>query len=94
MGKDFSDGSPLQSKKFIAYLIAEISWKIMAGLFMYLGHDTMEGKMFMVLMAIIITAGFIEVGFILGQAYIDKYVRVASIVTNGKDPTPPKKEDA
>ena len=80
--------TPLQSKKFIAYLIAELTWKIIAVFTLYWGHDKMPGQIFMVLMAIVITAGFLEIGYILGQAYIDKYVRVAEIVANGKPPKP------
>lgn len=90
--------SPLQSKKFHAYLLAEITWKILLGLMIYRWTD----KRTTVMISVIIVAGFIEVGFILGQAALDKYVRVAAILKpkkngegqNGEgqngDPTTPK----
>jgi hypothetical protein len=39
----------------------------------------MAGMVFGIMMAIILIAGFIEAGYIIGQAALDKYVRVAEI---------------
>lgn len=65
------------SKKFAAYLISEISWKLL--LFYMLGMYT-EKKLdhygFLILVTMIITSGFVGVGYILGQAAIDKYVHL------------------
>ena len=71
---------PLKSKKFLAYLIADFGWKILIGYTIYkeeakneIGYTT-----FLMLLSMIITAGFIQIGYILGQAMLDKYA--ASIV--------------
>ena len=37
------------------------------------------------LMAIVITKGFVQSGYILGQAALDKYVRVAQITSGTKE---------
>jgi len=71
---------PLKSKKFLAYLIADFGWKILIGYTIYkeeakneIGYTT-----FLILLSMIITAGFIQIGYILGQAMLDKYA--ASII--------------
>ena len=71
---------PLKSKKFLAYLIADFGWKILIGFVVWkeeskeqIGYTT-----FLILLSMIITAGFIQIGYILGQAMLDKYA--ASIV--------------
>ena len=76
---------PFKSKKFIAYLVAEMSWKILAVLVLFWGKDSIPTQVFIILLAIIVVAGFIESGYILGQASLDKYIRVAQIASrNGK----------
>ena len=71
---------PLKSKKFLAYLVADFGWKVLIGYTIYkeeakneIGYTT-----FLILLSMIITAGFIQIGYILGQAMLDKYA--ASIV--------------
>ena len=46
----------------------------------------------MVLVTMIITSGFIQIGYILGQAALDKYTQVAktALERNDGNPTPPK----
>jgi hypothetical protein len=83
------DKTPLRSKKFIAYLLAEISWKIILVIALLVMKDQISsvnvgGWWF--LFTIVIVVGFVEVGFIGGQAWLDKYVRVAQIASNGKPP--------
>ena len=69
--------SALQSKKFIAYLIADIGWKILLGWILYLQKDGLDS--FTLMISIVVVAGVVQVGFILGQASLDRYVRVAEI---------------
>ena len=103
------EGKPLQSKKFVAYMISSILWKaiILTALFVFseqLKEATMAGWWFMV--TTVLVAGFVDVGYIGGQAWLDRYVRVAQITMDGRpgqipdpkppenDPsTPPKKDD-
>jgi len=89
--------TPLASKKFIAYLVASVLWKaiLLCALFVFgdqLKDATMAGWWFMVTTVII--AGFVDVGYIGGQAWLDRYVRVAQITMDGRpvntpDPNPP-----
>ena len=71
---------PLKSKKFLAYLIADFGWKILIGYVVWQEESKKEigYTTFLILLAMIITAGFIQIGYILGQAMLDKYA--ASIV--------------
>jgi hypothetical protein len=96
----------LQSRKFVAFLVAEITWKVLAGLVLFWGKDSISGQVWALLLAIIVVAGFVEVLYIGNQAALDKYIKVAQIaadagralsmkgITIGGDPaveTPPKK---
>lgn len=67
---------PLSSKKFLAYLIADAGWKLLMGWMIYLNC---EGGTLTALLAMIVVSGFVQSGYILGQAALDKYVRVAQI---------------
>ena len=80
------DPRPTKSRKFVAYLIAEGSWKALAALALCLFKDSMSVLAFGVLLAIIVVAGFMEVIYIGNQANLDKYVRVTELVVGaGKD---------
>lgn len=70
--------SPLQSKKFIAYMVTEFLWKSLAFLMIWKHGEnlTMQGT----LLALILVAGFISVTYIGGQAALDHYTRVARII--------------
>ncbi|MAF79896.1 hypothetical protein CL629_02325 [bacterium] len=77
---------PLQSKKFIAYLIAEAGWKVALFYLMYTYGQKIEHYSFMVMMTLIIVSGFIQVGYILGQVALDKYTYLAeSAIERGED---------
>ena len=65
--------TPLQSKKFLAYLLSNIGTKGL--LFWMVSNSTPD----LVIITTVTAAAFIDVGYILGQAALDKYVRVASI---------------
>lgn len=72
----------MSSKKFVAYLIAESTWK--AVLILWLVMITMfehEPKLweYVVMLVVVVTAGFLEVGYILGVSSLDKYTRLAQI---------------
>lgn len=65
--------SPMQSKKFLAYLLSNLGSKILTFWMVEKGVDSVT------LITIITATAFIDVGYILGQAALDKYVRVASM---------------
>lgn len=68
--------SPFKSRKFIAFLVADIGWKALMMTLMLTGSNMFDQA---VLIAMILTNGFVEVGFILGQTFIDRYVKIAQI---------------
>ena len=74
--------APFQSRKFIAFLVSEVTWKLLAGLVLFWGKDSISGQVWAILLAIIVVAGFVEVGFIIGQGSLDKYIRVAQIAAD------------
>jgi len=76
------EGPVLQSKKFAAFLVAEATWKILAALVLFWGRDSITTQVWVILLAIIVVAGFVEVGYIVGQQALDKYVRVAQIAAD------------
>jgi hypothetical protein len=77
----------LKSKKFVAYLIAELGWKILITYVLLQYSGKIEHYSFMLLMTIVITSGFIQVGYILGQAALDKYSMLAEKAIEQKEET-------
>lgn len=86
---------PLKSKKFLAYLIADLGWKLLMFYVVWEYQTKIDHYAFMVLVTMIVTSGFIQIGYILGQAALDKYTHVATTALeqngNGSKPPPPKK---
>jgi len=83
-----------QSKKFWAFLATQLGFFVLMGAMIYDQEMDKLGEnvSFNILS---ITAGFLAVGYILGQAYIDRYIRVAKITMgrgngdgNGSPPAP------
>lgn len=75
-----------QSKKFFAFLMAEFGFFTLLGAMIWLQEMDKLGEN-LAFMVLAVTAGFLAVGYILGQAYIDKYIRVAKITMgHGDDP--------
>ena len=79
------DKLPLQSKKFAAFLISEVTWKIIILVCVVkLIHETEATEdigLHTIMLTAVIIAGFIEAGYIGGQAWLDRYVKVAEITT-------------
>lgn len=84
---------PLKSKKFIAYLISELGWKALIFYVVWGYQSKIDHYAFMVLIAMIITSGFMQVGYILGQAALDKYTHIAETAVKA-DRTPVNLDDA
>jgi len=80
------DKKPLQSKKFMAFLIAEVSWKCILLYVLMSYKSKIDHFAFMVILAIVVTSGFLQIGYVLGQAALDKYTAVAtSALEQSKD---------
>ena len=76
-----ADSKPLQSKKFVAFLVAEITWKttLLAVLaFAFLGGGLTGGYLTVAVLVAAI-AGFVEVAYINGQAALDRYTQLAKL---------------
>ena len=72
----------LSSKKFLAYLLADVGWKVILGAMIY---KYTEGEGLIVMMSVILVSGFVQTGFILGQSALDRYTRVAEIAARVKE---------
>ena len=74
--------APFQSKKFLAYMWADTTLKLMflAVLLWAWKLDEIAFRPFILLLTIVVVAGFIAVGYILGVAQLDKYTRLAQIM--------------
>lgn len=73
--KPHTDGdAPMTSKKFIAYLIAELTWK---AIIVMLIMNTGKVGDHLIMLTVVLIAGFLEVAYILGQAYVDSYMKIA-----------------
>jgi len=46
--------------------------------------DKLDHYSFGIMMTLIIVSGFVQVGYILGQAALDKYLHVASTLTHSE----------
>jgi hypothetical protein len=83
------DKLPLKSKKFIAYIISEFGWKALILVMLLQYGSKIDHYAFLVIVSMIVTSGFIQIGYILGQAYIDKYTQIALAAIDSDD----KKKD-
>lgn len=81
--------SRLSSKKFLAFLVAEATWKLLIGLLLMKGPE-MPLTAWWISLAMVITAGCLELGYIGGQAWLDRYVRLAEIGADAVDGEGPK----
>jgi len=71
------DKSPMKSKKFLAYLIADLGWKgVILYMLMHL-QSKLDPEELTFLLTVVITSGIIQIGYILGQAALDKYINAA-----------------
>lgn len=79
------DKTPMKSKKFIAYMASEIGWKLLLFYLLFQLNGKLDHYTLVILMTIVITSGFIQIGYILGQAALDKYVSAAVEILDKDD---------
>ena len=87
------DKTPLKSKKFIAYLIADVGWKIVILYMLTHLKSKLEAGELTFLMTVVITSGVIQIGYILGQAALDKYINAAVDILDKDDQKRLNKDD-
>ncbi len=71
------DKSPAKSKKFLAYLIADFGWKVIILYMLTHLESKLQPSELTLLLTVVITSGIIQIGYILGQAALDKYINAA-----------------
>jgi hypothetical protein len=71
------DKTPLKSKKFLAYLLADLGWKIIILYMLAHLQSKLDPEELTFLLTVVITSGIIQIGYILGQAALDKYITAA-----------------
>ena len=75
---------PLKSKKFLAYLIAELSSKLlMAWLITHIG--TLDVYELSLLMTMVLSSSALTIGYILGVASLEKYLNSAVEILDRED---------
>lgn len=68
--------SPMQSKKFLAYIIAELTTKFLMGyLITHIG--TLDFYETTLLLGMVVSSSGLTIGYVLGQASLDKYLNAA-----------------
>jgi hypothetical protein len=86
------DKTPLKSKKFMAYIISELTTK--AGMFYMLMH--LEAKLdweeLALLVAMLVSSSALTIGYVLGVAALEKYLHSAVEILD-KDDKGGKKDD-
>lgn len=73
---------PLQSKKFLAFLLVVAGWKLMAFWILSIYSAELGHYGFLLLVTLIIVEGFFAVGYVLGQAALDKYAHMSEAAFN------------
>ena len=86
-----TDKLPMKSKKFIAYVIADLGWK--AVIFYMLMHlkSKLDPEELTFLITVILTSGVVQIGYILGQTALDKYIGAAVEILDRDDKDGKKK---
>ena len=79
------DKLPLQSKKFVAYLISDIGWKVIILYMLMHLSSKLDPSELTFLLTVVITSGVIQIGYILGQSALDKYLHAAVEILNKED---------
>jgi hypothetical protein len=73
---------PMQSKKFVAFLLSTVGWNALMLSIIWKFEEKIDHIALTLLVTMVITNGFIQIGYILGQAALDKYKQVALSATD------------
>lgn len=70
----------LQSKKFWAFILSTTGWNVLIGIgvFKYMPPDQWST---VILLAMIVSQGVVEVGYIIGQAGLDALTALFDVIT-------------
>lgn len=78
----FAEKSSMSSKKFQAFLLSTLVWVGLMALAMWKMSDA---ALTTVLVVMSLVLGFVQVGYILGQAAVDSFVRMAGMIFRRND---------
>lgn len=87
------DKTPLKSKKFLAYLIADIGWKVIILYMLMHLQSKLDPEELTFLLTVVVTSGIIQIGYILGQAALDKYINAAVDIFDKDDDRKENKDE-
>lgn len=72
-----------KSKKFVSYMWGDFTWKVILLVILYVietdHNGVLSGSWLTIMFSIIVTAGVIQMGFMGGQAWIDRYTQAIRI---------------
>ena len=87
------DKTPLKSKKFLAYLMADIGWKVIILYMLMHLQSKLDPEELTFLLTVVVTSGIIQIGYILGQAALDKYINAAVDIFDKDDDRKENKDE-
>lgn len=79
--KGTSAQAAASSKKFIAYLLATITWTLLLSTSLYLWASFVDEWRAFIVIFMIVVKGCVEVGYILGQAGLDAFTSLVDAIT-------------
>jgi hypothetical protein len=78
------DKHPIRSKKFLAYIISELTTKFLMGyLITHIG--TLDIYETTLLLGMVVSSSCLTIGYVLGQAALDKYISAAVEIFDEED---------
>lgn len=77
--------SPMQSKKFLAYLISEITTKLAMFYMLYHLGSKLDLNELILLIGMLLASSALTVGFVLGVASLEKYLAAAVEIVDRED---------
>ena len=85
MAERLKDGvTPMQSKKFLAFLVSELSTKgLMVYLITHLG--TIDLYEMTIMLGMLISSSALTIGYVLGTASLEKYLYAAVEIVDRED---------
>ena len=81
-----TERGPGQSKKFLMVILTELSWTLCIGAGLWILKDQVAAGsawLWWWMIAATVVKGFVEVGYIGGQSWLDRYVKVAELAAKG-----------
>lgn len=85
INKKSNQDPPMQSKKFLAYFVSEMTTK--AAMFYMLYHlgSKLDWEELALLIAMLVSSSGLTIGYVLGQASLDKYLSSAVQIFDKED---------